>query len=179
MDVTHTNRHVSNSEKPSLLENNSGESRREMVSVGGRTKLQLLWRSQCFSLVNRTVATPPSRRRFHRQLISRNELRGWHLAVTSDTLLLQHIDPCTYTHTANARASMPPYKHGHHICIELWDGWLPIPGALFSIQVQECALIYKGWNGTRPVSQRSPVGCVHSFCRFDWVLSEYMNAKRH
>lgn len=54
-DVTHTNRHVSNHEKPGLLENNSGESRREMLSVGGRTKLQLLWRS----LVNRAVTTPP------------------------------------------------------------------------------------------------------------------------
>lgn len=42
MDVTHTNRRASSSEKPSLLENNSGESRRETLSVEGRTKPQLL-----------------------------------------------------------------------------------------------------------------------------------------
>lgn len=38
MDVTHTNRHVSNSEKLGLLENNSRESRRGFAECGRKDK---------------------------------------------------------------------------------------------------------------------------------------------
>lgn len=81
-----------------LLENNGGESRRETPSVGGRTKLQLLWRSLCFCLVNgavhQTLPYPPST--LYRQVISHNELGGCHLAIRSDTFLLQHIQQMLY-----------------------------------------------------------------------------------
>lgn len=39
MDATHTSRHMSNNEKSGLLENNKKQSRRELLSVGVRTKL--------------------------------------------------------------------------------------------------------------------------------------------
>jgi len=91
MDVTHTNRHVSSSEKPGLLENNSGKSRRGIPSVGGRTKLSPLALSVLLPFCYR-----PSRHRLHLQHIYRNELRGHQPAVTFNSAAAAFLQQCAW-----------------------------------------------------------------------------------
>lgn len=191
MDVTHTNRHVSNNEKPGLLENNSRESRREMPSVGGRTKLQLLWHSLRLYLVNRAAAVPPLCPLHPADVFSDNLSAIMSSGGDTSQSHLTHFfcygtkDGSAKTHGSNACVSRHPSIQlcGLCICIEQRDGRHAIPGALFSIQVQEWALIYKGWNGTRPVSERSPVGSAFAvlteFRVNTWMLKGSMLCSLH
>lgn len=67
------------------------------------------------------------------------------------------------------------YVRGHCVYAELGNGRCPIPETLFSIQVQRCALIYKGWNGTRPVSQKKKKNPQLAQLLLLWRCSEWMH----
>lgn len=174
MDGCYTNRHVSNNEKPGWLENNKKQSRRELRSGGVRTKLWHLWRSLCFSLVNHAATTQPCPTDILSAIMS-SEVDTSQSQWTSFccSMYYMHAQMCT------SRMQEASYVPGR-FCAELGNGWCPIPEALFSIQVQRCALIYKGWNGTRPVpppQKKKKIPSWLSFCCFDDALSECMNTK--